>query len=260
MELNEEAFEKLRLSVEQLSSELNKQNTVRVVNTRWMIIVGAVLLSALGFTSFVQVPKEADRAAREHVGEDVKIQALKILTDLKKLHDSTGPLIANLPIGTVIPSMLNPMKFANEVGDPDEFQSERSKWAPADGRSVVGSRYASEVRGEAPDLRGVFIRGLNYTEAGNDISTESEDKRKWADPDDGREAGSLQEDTYKKHRHSVRLIAHWRSFKGDTGKDSPLKDVSVGKKDKDYIAEADFAGNTETRPKNAAVFFYIKIN
>jgi hypothetical protein len=77
MELKDDEFQALSLKVDQISSELDKQNTVRVVNTKWMIIVGAVILSALGFTSFVKLPREANRAVEEKVGENIWMQKVR---------------------------------------------------------------------------------------------------------------------------------------------------------------------------------------
>ena len=85
MEIKDDEFQTLRQRVDQISSELDKQNTVRVVNTKWMIIVGAVILAALGFTSFVQLPREAARAAREQVGPEIIEKANEILSHLQRI-------------------------------------------------------------------------------------------------------------------------------------------------------------------------------
>jgi hypothetical protein len=105
MELKNDEFQALRLKVDQISSELDKQNTVRVVNTKWMIIVGAVILSALGFTSFVQLPREANRAVEEKVGKNIMDIADDLIRRSERVKEED---FVNLPLGTIIPSMLDP--------------------------------------------------------------------------------------------------------------------------------------------------------
>ncbi len=84
MELKDDEFQTLRLKVDQISSELEKQHAIRAVNTKWMVIVGSLILAALGFTSFVQVPREAANAARKAIKPEVIKEAEETLKGLKK--------------------------------------------------------------------------------------------------------------------------------------------------------------------------------
>ena len=82
METNNDEFQALRQRLDHVSSELDKQDAVRAVNTKWMVIVGAVILAALGFTSFVQLPREAARTAKEQIGPEILEEANKIVAEL----------------------------------------------------------------------------------------------------------------------------------------------------------------------------------
>lgn len=79
----------------------------------------------------------------------------------------------DLPVGSIIHSMLTTTQFANEMGDT---------WVLADGRNVAGSRYQT-VQGSStvPDLRGAFLRakGSSYNPDGDlPIGTYTADKVK----------------------------------------------------------------------------------
>jgi len=189
MELKNDEFQALRLKVDQLASELDKQNTVRVVNTKWMIIVGAVILSALGFTSFVQLPREANKAVEEKVGKNIIDIADDLIRRSERIKEED---FVNLPLGTIIPSMLDPKEFAETVGDPPEFDSKKSKWVLADGQKDIKNSQYGVLPGNKrfPDLRGMFLRGMNVDGKG-------------LDPDQSREVGDVQEDALQEHGHET---------------------------------------------------------
>jgi hypothetical protein len=83
MELKDEEFQTLQLRVNQISSELDKRHAIGAVNTKWMLIVGAVILAALGYTSIFQLPKEAAKAAIEKIGPEVIEKADKTMANLR---------------------------------------------------------------------------------------------------------------------------------------------------------------------------------
>ncbi|OQP38615.1 hypothetical protein A4H97_17985 [Niastella yeongjuensis] len=98
-----------------------------------------------------------------------------------------------------------------------------------------------------PDARGVFLRGMNE---GRDLQT--------GDPDGNRSIGSLQVDDFKAHNHQVRLKFHAdlnfdSSDFPPAAKSDGLTQVVVG----DVTTER---GGLETRPRNIAVYIYIKMN
>lgn len=148
-------------------------------------------------------------------------------------------LLGRLPVGSIISSISPPEKFSNLIGETDFAIV---KWVLADGRAIPGSKYSTLIGTTVPDLRGMFLRGLN---AGRNDGKE--------DPDGvDRVPGSYQGDTLKEHSHDYKTAGfHYRSFKGDDGRPRPVIE-GAGK--------TDFTGDLETRPKNVAVYFYIKIN
>ena len=104
----------------------------------------------------------------------------------------------------------------------------------------------------------VRVRGLNTFERGN---AQSDPDKK--DPEDQRTAGSFQKDAFQGHHHRFRFEEHAEKGSGmatvnflgygdenDRAVTIPIADGSNG---------APRTSN-ETRPKNVALYFYIKIN
>jgi hypothetical protein len=154
-----------------------------------------------------------------------------------------------LPVGTIVSSVVHPQQFSELAGDPGGFEAPESVWVPADGRLVPGSTYASYVGGPVPDLRGVFLRGLDYSEDRNVLCGR--------DPDGAvRIAGHYQEDALQDHKHKTTAINNNsvnNSIAGINRRTSARSPATV-----DEVLDARTAD--ETRPKNVAVYYYIKIN
>ncbi|MFX0200377.1 MAG: hypothetical protein ACFFCW_30025 [Candidatus Hodarchaeota archaeon] len=158
--------------------------------------------------------------------------------------------IAHLPIGTILQSMLAPDEFAVAVGDPNIFDASESGWVLADGqKDITNSRYG-QLSGKTtpPDLRGVFLRGMNVNGG--------------QDPDNNRAAGSYQGDALQQHHHWTDAFKLPPSWTGRRDTD-PLGYTKTG--DADALPASvtnvkDARTADETRPKNVAVYFYIKIN
>lgn len=166
------------------------------------------------------------------------------------IREVTAATVSGVPIGTVVASMLDPARFSQMVGTGGDFSPQTSTWIPADGREVPGSRYASVLsRSRVPDLRGLFIRGLNAFEMGRDrLGTEPQ----WADPDGAsRQPGDPQADSFKAHMHKI----YTTSGSGVKSGENPNY---VNKLGADGSTSAE--GGSETRPRNAALYYYIKIN
>jgi len=163
----------------------------------------------------------------------------------------------DFPIGTIISSYLNWTEFQaatrNNSGNPSGggiWTSKYSKWSPADGRQVPNSAFETiTAEARVPDLRGQFLRGLNWFD--KDQTSQVNPARK--DPED-RTRGSYQEDDFKKHNHSIpgpAAVGHIVSsannfFNEPVGRQSPI--------------QTNDRGGDETRPRNIAVFYYIRIN
>ncbi len=161
----------------------------------------------------------------------------------------------NSPVGTIVASVLpwNIFCQANSLPSVLNYQDRaRCKWAPADGRSVVGSLYG-QYANNVPDLRGVFLRGLNdfgLMDVPN-VSTQQQD------PDgSGRRANTLQTDQVKRHHHNMKpslggsSICNTFIAGGNEGSDCHKPETY-----EDYSY-----GGAETRPRNISVYYYIKIN
>ena len=136
---------------------------------------------------------------------------------------------------------------------------------PADGRAVDGSAYVEWTQERTvPDLRGLFLRGLN-TFQGREPRADGRQ-----DPDGrGRAAGSYQEDEVEEHLHGYDEIRlGWNE-----GASVGVERTGVARLALQYRDWTDNwstvarsgrqtarSGGAETRPRNAAVYYYIKIN
>ncbi len=166
------------------------------------------------------------------------------------------------PLGTIITSMLDPEAYAREVGDTYPFEASRSKWAPADSRSIEGSDLARKAgrhgwplpkndRNEpvAVDLRGVFLRGLNRFDEAMGQRHETE-----GDPNGaGRAPGTWQPDGLRAHGHPV-PAARGRGAGGISSRRSGPPGT------RGLTVESGVFGGAETRPRNVAVYYYVRIN
>jgi len=150
----------------------------------------------------------------------------------------SGP--SALPVGTIVASMLSPTEFAQEVGDPAVFDARVSRWTLANGRDVSLSKYKTAALSlTVPDLRGMFLRGMNH---GRNDGLQ--------DPESNRLAGSTQRDELKKHSHELAVGWHGLASGKGTG------NLESGKPP----ASTQASGGDETRPRNVAVHYYVKIN
>lgn len=158
---------------------------------------------------------------------------------------------SSLPIGTIIASYLDWNQFQktteNNKNSGGIWKSEFSYWSPCDGREVPNSDFQNLTsRNNVPDLRGLFLRGLNTF----DFSETSVVDPFHADPDTNRKVGSFQIDDFKRHSHPIYASVNTAQIRGSGGAagDYPVNSATGE------------MGGLETRPKNMATFFYIKIN
>ncbi|MFA7380938.1 MAG: hypothetical protein WC150_10765 [Bacteroidia bacterium] len=163
----------------------------------------------------------------------------------------------HLQLGTVVTSILNFEQFCNLNDDPipSNFNSgdkggKKSKWSPLDGRGIPGSKLAQYLTPNPtlPDARGMFIRGLNVLD--NNYTAELPIEREILE--DNRTVGQYQTDEFKRHNHSSNAI----SVSGQTFEEGHGNPNYGGAN-----AFINFEGNVnETRPKNIALYYYIRIN
>ncbi len=155
-------------------------------------------------------------------------------------------------LGDVKWSVLAPSAFRKENGNG---------WMLMAGDDVSGTDLATFMP-SIPDARGCFIRALNgvVQPSGEMTGLRADGKQ---DPEgDKRTVGSWQGDAFKQHSHPIKRFQH-RDNPGDQPK-SPYWDVFhslqttwSGRYTK-YPAEG---GNPhETRPRNIALYCYVKVN
>jgi hypothetical protein len=156
-------------------------------------------------------------------------------------------------IGDVKYSVLPPDKFIEENGNGWVLMDDK---VPIIGSSLNTKHGITEI----PDVRGLFIRSLNLNR--------DDDKADLFKKENNTERlmGDYQPDAVKKHTHNLSVelgyFGGWGGsnlFSGGT----PGNPMSVGKEGKAPITIVDFGQNLnseETRPKNIALYTYIKIN
>ena len=153
---------------------------------------------------------------------------------------------ALVPVGTVTQSLLPPEVHAQTVGDPQTFDPLVSKWVLADGlKDITASAYGQLVKQQlTPDLRGVFLRGINHGRP--DI---------YKDPDGERHPGNLQGFAVQQHKHDVPIGYHENPSVNGWAM-SQLNNAIGQHRGETYEAGT----SSETRPTNVAVYHYLKIN
>ena len=226
------------------------------------------LLVVMLFVIFAGGNVLAETCAENLTVESKPIELIQCLRQLEKniTYESQKNELNALPIGTIVASMLESKKFQNVAGNV---------WKPADGRKVSAKSGYAKLTGNTvlPDLRGLFLRGLNQFDPHTGPRRD-----KYKDPDGNRrKAGSLQKD-------ATSLPANKKKpFKGiaeEAGEHSHVyfKALRVGgRSGSEDMASAEASttglagnhthtvlitsgGDAETRPVNIAVFYYIKIN
>ncbi|MHC4546096.1 MAG: hypothetical protein ACYS9C_18355 [Planctomycetota bacterium] len=207
--------------------------------------ISATIQDKLGTETLKEFEKNKITAGQNMIESERLIAEAKSL--IAEANDNLNEIIqlkkiAYLPIGTILPSMLDPNTFAKAVGDPPVFDPVKSKWALADKREVTDANYGKFIGNITPDLRGMFLRGMNVNNG--------------QDPDQNRIAGHPQQDALQDHGHETDARKHgW----GELGKQGYTK--QGGEAPRASVTTVTGANAAvETRPKNVAVYFYIKIN
>lgn len=171
------------------------------------------------------------------------------------------PKTLEVPVGTIIASIFDYQTFTVLNNQTPIFDIIKSKWAPADGRSVVGSEFG-RILTNVPDLRGVFLRGLNqFYKNGEGAPTLSGAQ---ADPENSRTSGKFQSDTFTKHKHTVGPLNVGHSNIGNGEKLNPnwriTSDDGPNWQNVNIQQTTNEVGDAETRPKNVAIYYYIRVN
>lgn len=191
------------------------------------------------------------------IDTDLGSQPLKVNLRKRGIYED------NSPVGTIITSFLDWEAF-QKITDSNKdsngtWQSKFSTWCPCDGRQIPNS-YLAEISSNinVPDLRGAFLRGLNVLDAVGEMKgkvTRVNTEQK--DIDNGRTVGSFQADSLKKHQHIV--SQNLGAYKDQDGPDNAGFLANAYQGNWGNVGSS-WEGGEETRPKNVAVYYYIKIN
>ncbi|MGO7300223.1 hypothetical protein ACC718_11785 [Rhizobium ruizarguesonis] len=161
------------------------------------------------------------------------------------------------PIGTIVSSILPPVDFAEATGEKEADTPTKRTWILADGRDVSGSKYATTTHlPSVPNMQGMFLRGLARVDA-----------RKPGEFQDYATAlprqaltGTTGDDG--EHTHGSGAV-YSKTDKYDVP-GGPVRSVGVSPTDPaglhHHSVSINGGGDSETRPPNVAVYFYIKIN
>jgi hypothetical protein len=196
---------------------------------------------------------------------DAATEAAKTLTsqtDLIRAALAASPV----PVGSVMSSPLTPDEFSQAAGDATLFDPTKSKWALADGRQVVGSTFDNLVDGNrVPDLRGLFLRGMNAGRS--DALRDPDDQRlpgtsqAWATglPKSGLQASTEGEHAHNGPQGSAGFVGGGAGAHASGEHAGPAYGATAMSNAGAHVHSI-AGGDAETRPNNAAVYFYMRIN
>lgn len=142
----------------------------------------------------------------------------------------------NLPIGTVLYSILEPNVFKEVYG--------HEAWVLFDDRDIKDSELSTLTSiSKLPDARGVFIRGMNATRSKENGDTNGD-----------RPIGEYQSDMVGPHVHTIPNITFQKAPNGNLMGDGAAELYPV------LNLQTAINNGLETRPRNIALYTYIKIN
>lgn len=185
------------------------------------------------------------------------IAVVFVFFSFSKSPSSVG-VIDHHKVGDVVQSTLNPTQFNQVHG---------AGWVLMDGRAIDPQHDLRRLFNwtNVPDARGVFIRGMN---AGRDKASGDTG----ADAQNNRGIASYQSDTFSEHYHHL--------SNGDVGtlRGSDIYASAIGQWTVTPMVNANFeyvqhgtrnpptlfrsstVGAAENRPRNIALYFYIKVH
>lgn len=162
-------------------------------------------------------------------------------------------------VGSIQQSMLSESQFRTALG---LNSVEERKWVLADGRDVSGSKYA-QITGSSkvPDLRGAFLRmaGQNNNPAwtGGSLNGYQEDTTR-------RPRTNFTTDSQGAHTHSGATSSPSNNFgtyaAGVNNHITGYTGTTTTGSNGGHTHTVTGGGDTETRPKNYSVNYYIKVN
>lgn len=146
-------------------------------------------------------------------------------------------------IGDVKYSVLDPVKFIEENGDGWVLMDDR---IPLQGSVLYNKHGITSI----PDARGLFIRSLNLNR--NDDKADPFTKENNIQ----RKMGDFQNDQIKSHNHDI----SGRYLEGQSGSGFNGYGFESNSRPGQKNFSTSSPGGEETRPRNIALYTYIKIN
>ena len=169
-------------------------------------------------------------------------------------------LSEKMPIGAIVASVLDYPQFNIVNGLPTTFNSNTSTWAPCDGRTIANSKYATSGASIAPDLRGLFLRGVNEMYSGNlGSGTLNSDQLNVED----KNSGEFQNDAFQDHTHKVGIGITDKQANSQASPrfaDWVYRSPNVYQTQSVFTTDNNVRVSEETRPKNMTVYYYVRIN
>jgi hypothetical protein len=221
------------LKIDSLNITLKKIDSLKT-NVDSLQNVVTVLKSSIATLS--SYSSEVDSLKKTLATTNIKVDSLK--TSLATLNNNIKDSlkIHNIPIGTIIGTMT-------------AMDTSSGTWVIADGRTSTTEYFVATGKANIPDLRGQFLRGLNADRSDGE-----------EDPDgSGRIVGSYQADTIKSHNHKNGDYKYLLECTGKYTVSASDDDNTGNEPNLAAKAEIQPFGGLETRPRNTAVYWYIKI-
>ncbi len=161
------------------------------------------------------------------------------------------------PIGTIIAfaGEINSVPKGYLVCDGKEYPTkeypELSK--------AIGTAWGSSGAGKfnLPDLRGMFLRGVNGARGDSYSDPDANDttiRKATHGGRPGNNVGSLQDDAIKSHTHEYQMVKHVGAITGNSG-----GGITVPDSYDNETTQPNTGAGKETRPKNAYVYYLIKV-
>ena len=170
-----------------------------------------------------------------------RISSLSAIIALGAIGWASFPLTAQpvqslTHVGDITASMLSEVQFSQ--------QPDGGRWVLADGRTVSGTRYAAITgKQNAPDLRGVYLRGRNFS---RDRSTGNAD-------------GDLDLGTHQRFQNAAHSHGYiW--MKPDNEVDGVDSTTTHSFEHRNEPNSTAMSGGNEARPNSVTVNYFIRVN
>lgn len=166
--------------------------------------------------------------------------------DIKGL-ESLGKATEGVPVGSVLASILPPKAFLAHslpkngwmYANGDSLQDQKSPLATfmkLNNQNWYDDELVNKDVAHVPNLQGAFLRSIDSEKGGRD-------------PDKVRKIGNYQGDSFAKHHHD---------FGTSTQCTEDFRGAQIPKPGGSSFSTTDQGGD-ETRPKNVALYFYVRV-